>query len=184
LRKEARRNRRAIPGERAAAGALALRDRALPFFAERVRTTVSGYVPTRAELDIMPLLAALDAMGFRIALPAIVEGLELEFRAYRPGDALHPGIFRLQEPDSAADIIQPEIILLPLLAFDKKGIRLGYGGGYYDATLRSLRRRGAPVTSIGVAFDEQEIEALPREAHDEPLDWLLTPTRFFRCGDS
>jgi 5-formyltetrahydrofolate cyclo-ligase len=131
----------------------------------------------------MPLLDALHARGIACGLPVIGEGLELVFRAYTPGEPLIPKPFKLHEPHPDAPIVQPEIIFVPLLAFDRRGVRLGYGGGYYDATLRNLRHAGRTITAIGAGFDEQEMHALPLEPHDERLDWVLTPSRLLKCGD-
>ncbi len=92
------------------------------------------------------------------------------------------GRFGIHEPaDSEAELV-PTALLVPLLAFDRRGNRLGYGAGYYDAALRNLRSAGR-VVAIGIGFDEQEFPGIPREAHDEPLDMILTPTRVIACGD-
>jgi 5-formyltetrahydrofolate cyclo-ligase len=139
-------------------------------------TIVSGYAAMGDELDPAPLLARLAGLGFLPALPVIVgKGVPLMFRAHMPGDALMPGVWGIGEPSPAQPAVTPAIILVPLLAFDEDGWRLGYGGGYYDRTLRSLRR-AAPTLAIGIAFDEQAIDAVPHLDYDERLDWILTPS--------
>ncbi|MGO8951987.1 MAG: 5-formyltetrahydrofolate cyclo-ligase [Rhodomicrobium sp.] len=143
---------------------------------------VGGYFPVRDELDPLPLLQALHDRGLRLALPATQPGLALAFREWVPGGPLERGKFGLQEPAGTHCELQPNLLLVPLLAFDRSGNRLGYGAGYYDAALRNLRRRGT-VIAIGVGFDEQEFPDIPREPQDEPLDLILTPTRVIACGE-
>jgi 5-formyltetrahydrofolate cyclo-ligase len=124
----------------------------------------------------------LTRSRFPVALPAIRDSLILAFRAYTPGEPLVPVRFQLHEPPETASAVIPQILLVPLLAFDRTGARLGYGGGYYDATLRHLRASGRNVVAVGAAFDEQEMPALPFEPHDERLDYILTPSRLIRLG--
>jgi 5-formyltetrahydrofolate cyclo-ligase len=137
---------------------------------------VSGYWPIRDELDVVPLLSQLSAAGRTVGLP-VIEAREspLVFRAWRPGDRLEPRPFGLREPPPAAAVVLPDVLLVPLAAFDSRLYRLGYGGGYYDRTL-ALYRGERRVTAIGVAFDEQEVDRLPIGPHDEPLDMILTPS--------
>lgn len=137
---------------------------------------VAGYYPLRGEFDCLPLLTQLAVRGWRIALPAVpAEDGPLEFRVWTPGAPLIPGKFRIPEPAADAAIVQPAVILVPLLAFDAVGHRLGYGRGYYDRTIAALRRNGI-VTAIGLAFDEQEVPQVPADGHDERLDWILSPS--------
>ena len=137
---------------------------------------VGGYMPMREELDCLPLMAALAAKGYQIALPVIeTRGTPLLFRGWSPGDPLRVGNFDVREPLAAAPFLLPDILLAPLAAFDSAGYRIGYGGGYYDRTL-SLFRSNRRITAIGLAFDEQEVPLFPHEAHDQRLDYLLTPT--------
>jgi 5-formyltetrahydrofolate cyclo-ligase len=142
---------------------------------------IGGYHAIRAELDPLPLLAALHANGFCIALPCVSEGDDaLTFREWMPGSDLKRGKFGVAEPAATQPATQPSILFVPLVAFDRKGNRLGYGAGYYDASLRDMRAR-QPVLAIGVAFDEQEFPDIPREPQDEPLDMILTPKRVLAC---
>ena len=141
---------------------------------------IGGYHAIRAELDPLPLLAALHANGFCIALPCVSEGDALTFREWMPGSALKRGKFGVAEPAATQPAMRPSILFVPLVAFDRKGNRLGYGAGYYDASLRDMRARQR-VLAIGVAFDEQEFADIPREPQDEPLDMILTPARVIAC---
>ena len=142
---------------------------------------IGGYHAIRAELDPLPLLTALHAHGFCIALPCVSEGDDaLTFREWMPGSALKRGKFGVAEPGATQPARRPSILFVPLVAFDRKGNRLGYGAGYYDASLRGLRARQR-VLAIGVAFDEQEFADIPREPQDELLDMILTPARVITC---
>jgi 5-formyltetrahydrofolate cyclo-ligase len=109
-----------------------------------------------------------------LALPSIIErGAPLVFRRWSDGDATTIDMFGLTEPLASAEIVTPCIVLVPLLAFDASGTRLGYGGGYYDRTLTALRAAGK-IVAVGVAYAGQEVTELPRREHDEPLDAVLT----------
>jgi 5-formyltetrahydrofolate cyclo-ligase len=105
----------------------------------------------------------------------------LQFRRWSPGDPLRTVQWGIREPAEAAPVVEPDVLLVPLLAFDRGGHRLGYGGGYYDRTLRALRSR-RPVTAVGLAFAEQEVDAVPHLDYDERLDWVLTPLGAIRCN--
>lgn len=140
---------------------------------------VSGYLPIGDEVDVMPLLQALRADGHAIALPVVVQRhLPLAFRRWRDGDALEDGPLGTRQPIADAPKIRPDALLVPLLAFDRRGYRLGYGGGYFDRTLSALRRDG-PVIAIGASYAGQEVPSVPRGPHDEPLDWVVTERETF-----
>lgn len=135
---------------------------------------VSGYWAIRDEIDAMPLLTRLAGAGFVCCLPAVVgKGRALEFRVWTPGAALSHGPFRIPEPVEGALPAEPTHLLVPLLAYDREGYRLGYGGGYYDRSLRALRAERR-IVAIGMAYTEQLMPDLPRDAQDEPLDWIVT----------
>lgn len=135
---------------------------------------VAGYWPVAEEADVCPLLTALDQRGHRVGLPRVVgPGAPLRFLRWRPGDALVPGYGAIPEPAADAEEVVPAVLLLPLLAFDGGGRRLGYGGGFYDRTLAALRAR-TPIEAIGIAYAEQEVDSLPAADHDERLDWVVT----------
>ncbi len=130
---------------------------------------VGGFWPLAQEIDIRPLLAALHARGHALGLPLTPpRGHGLTFRAWQPGAALYPGRFGTLIPDGPA--MTPDILLVPLLAFDRTGQRLGYGGGYYDRTIAALPQ----VYTIGCAYAVQEIPAVPSGPTDMPLDRVAT----------
>jgi len=137
-------------------------------------TIVSGYSPIRGEIDPTPLMRKLAAQGAQLALPAVMpRGTSLAFRAWFANDRLMAGPLGILEPSPAAAEMIPNIMLVPLAAFDRRGHRIGYGAGHYDRTLAHLRKI-KPIAAIGLAFAAQEIEAVPALAHDERLDYVLT----------
>jgi 5-formyltetrahydrofolate cyclo-ligase len=161
-----------------AAAALSLAARGLPF-AIAPGSIVSGYSPIRGELDPAPLMQRLAGLGARLALPAVTaRGRSLTFRAFTPGDRLLLGPLGILEPSPAAAEMIPDIMLVPLAAFDRAGHRIGYGAGHYDHTLAHARKM-KPIAAIGVAFAVQEIEAVPALPHDVALDYVLTETQAF-----
>ena len=130
---------------------------------------VSGFWPLEGEIDVRPLLLALAGRGHVVALPDTpVRGEALTFHRWRPGSRLIPGRFGTLRPE--CDPLVPDVLLVPLLAFDRAGHRLGYGAGYYDRTLDALTER----RTIGCAFAAQEVETVPVEAHDRRLDAIAT----------
>jgi 5-formyltetrahydrofolate cyclo-ligase len=136
--------------------------------------TISAYWPGRSELDIRPLMTRLHDLGHPIGLPVVMgRGKPLVFRLWRPGDALEPKPFGLQEPYLSAPELVPAVLLVPFLAFDGEGYRIGYGAGFYDRTLAILRARSS-VLAIGVGYAAQAVAHLPRGEHDERLDWVVT----------
>lgn len=137
-------------------------------------TIVAGYAPIGSELDPYPLLQALAAKGAMLALPVVIaRDHALIFRAFAPGDVMVRGAYGIFQPSSDAPDVDPDIVLVPLAAYDRAGHRIGYGRGYYDRTLQSLRTI-KKITVIGLAFAVQEIDIVPRLAHDEQLDCVLT----------
>lgn len=137
-------------------------------------TVVAAYWPMGDELDPRPLMRRLEQHGCRLALPVVAaRGQPLDFRAYAFGDTLEPGLHGTVHPEMAAAPIIPQVMLVPLLAFDRRCYRLGYGGGYYDRTLESLREC-AQVKTIGLGFAAQEVAAIPRDGHDQRLDAIAT----------
>ena len=178
LRAAALAARDALSGEQRAAAAQAVATRGLPF--ELMSgTVVSGYSPIRSEIDPVPLMRTLAALGARLALPAVMaRGKSLAFRAWSPNDRLMLGPLGILEPSPAAAEVIPDIMLVPLAAFDRLGHRIGYGAGHYDFTLAHLRKT-KPITAIGLAFAAQQIEAVPVLQHDERLDYVLTESKLF-----
>lgn len=135
---------------------------------------VAGYSPINSELDPFPLMRAFAGKGAALALPVVIaRDHALIFRAWQPDEGLVRGAFGIFQPPSDADEVDPDIVLVPLAAFDRTGHRIGYGRGYYDRTLQGLRAK-KKITVIGVAFAVQEVETVPRLPHDEQLDCVLT----------
>jgi 5-formyltetrahydrofolate cyclo-ligase len=178
LRTAALAAREALSPEQRAAAAQALAARKLPLKITP-GTIVSGYSPIRSEIDPVPLMRQLAAQGAQLALPAVMaRGKSLAFRAWSPSDRLMMGPLGILEPSPAAAELIPDIMLVPLAAFDRLGHRIGYGAGHYDFTLAHLRK-AKPITAIGLAFAAQEIEAVPALSHDVALDYVLTETEAF-----
>lgn len=133
---------------------------------------VSGWYAMDAELDPLPLMLKLHDEGAILALPAIVEG-KVVFRAWTPGEPLQRAGFGTSEPEKSAPEVNPDVVLAPLLAFDPQGYRLGYGKGHYDGGLTRLRA-AKKIIAIGLAFDEQCVDKVPKEPHDQRLDYVIT----------
>jgi 5-formyltetrahydrofolate cyclo-ligase len=146
-------------------------------------SVVSGFAPLPDELRIWPLLRHLAGEGFRLALPVMQgKGLPLLFRAWKQGDGMDKGVWDILEPKADKPELEPDMLLVPLLAFDRRGWRLGYGGGFYDRTLGTLRAR-KPVVAVGLGYDQQQVDAVPHLPYDQRLDWVLTPSGPIRCAD-
>lgn len=144
--------------------------------------SVSAFLAIGEEIDPLPLLRRLWRDGFETGLPAMVgKGQPLVFRRWREGDPLAETLWGIREPFADAGEIEPDVVLVPLLAFDRLGYRLGYGGGFYDRTLARLRAR-KPIVAVGLAYDELMVDAVPHCDYDERLDWVLTPSGAIRCG--
>lgn len=138
------------------------------------KPVVSVYWPIRSELNTRALIEALAASSIRVTLPVMHKVRHpLVFRDFFPGDNLVKGPYGLSEPAEDIAAREPDIVFTPLAAFDRRGYRLGYGGGIYDATLAELRAKKT-VVAVGVAYSCQETDHVPREAHDQQLDFLLT----------
>lgn len=175
LRKEAAAKRSALTAAARESGAQSLVSHGLDFLPDRGHGTVSGYNRLGDELDPIFLLSRLAGEGHPIVLPVTPKArARLTFRSWSPGDELVEGLYGVREPSNDASLKEPTILLVPLLAFDANGHRLGYGAGYYDRTLTDLRSKGPPM-AIGVAFAEQEVDAVPHDQYDQRLDWILTP---------
>jgi 5-formyltetrahydrofolate cyclo-ligase len=143
--------------------------------------TVAGYMATKSEVDVMPALAALSIRHI-IALPVIAqESKVLAFKRFTPGDVLVKGAYGIEAPAPGAKEITPDIIIVPLIAFDRAGHRVGHGGGYYDATLGSFGH-AHPVLAIGVAFALQEVDIIPAETFDARLNIVVTEKEIIRIA--
>jgi 5-formyltetrahydrofolate cyclo-ligase len=173
LRQAAIARRDALPPDVCQAAADAIAARQFPL-AVAPGAIVSGFMPLKSEISPLPLLRQLAGQGARLALPVIAgRGKPLVMRAWQFGAPLDRGQWGIREPKPAAPEVDPDILLVPLLAFDRAGYRLGYGAGYYDMTINRLRAR-KPVTAIGIAFAAQEVAEIPTTDRDERLDLVLT----------
>lgn len=173
--------RDALSAEERADAAVALTVR-MPPLDLTSSTVVAGYAPIRGEIDPVPLMRSFAGNGAALAMPAIaVRDSALTFRRWTPGDVLVRGALGTFEPPANGVEVVPDIVLVPLAAFDRAGHRIGYGAGYYDRTLEALRRRRT-VTAIGLAFTVQEVLRVPAMSHDVRLDYVLTETGVFRFG--
>lgn len=148
-----------------------------------LHSVVAGYSPIGDEIDPTPLLETFHCEQARLALPRVDGKSEpLSFRAFSPGDELEIGVFGVKAPAARAAVLKPSLILVPLLAFDVTGRRLGYGGGFYDRTLAALRKEG-PVVAVGLAFEAQRVHRVPTDTLDQRLDYVVTEAGCFRCTD-
>ena len=173
IRKDALMRRDALPAAERANAAEAIAARAFPL-AISSGTIVSGFMPLKTEINPLPLMRSLAVQGAQLALPAIDErGKPLIMRAFTFGDALASGQWGIREPKADAPDVAPDILLVPLLAFDRSGHRIGYGAGYYDMTIGKLRAM-KPVVAVGIAFAAQEIASVPVTPRDARLDLVLT----------
>lgn len=135
---------------------------------------ISGYWPTSYEANVKLILEHLAKKGHKVCLPVVKgPGLPLLFRQWHPGDPLKEGTFNIMEPLPTASLLTPTHLLVPLISFDNRGHRLGYGAGHYDRTLKELRKQAVTV-AIGIAFEEQHVNELPISKTDECLDMVIT----------
>jgi 5-formyltetrahydrofolate cyclo-ligase len=173
LRRDAAARRDALAADvrKAAAQAIAARAFPLPIAPGAI---VSGFMPIKSEINPLPLMQKLAGEGARLALPRIAgRGHPLSMRAWAFGAPLARGQWGIREPTADAPEVEPDILLVSLLAFDRAGYRLGFGAGYYDMTLAALRARKT-VVAAGIAFAAQEVPAVPRTERDARLDLVLT----------
>jgi 5-formyltetrahydrofolate cyclo-ligase len=180
LRREALARRDGLPPDMRAAAALTIAERPFPC-AVAAGAIVSGFMPLKSEINPMPLMRRLAAAGAQLALPAVAgRGKPLTMRAFAFGEPLVAGVWGIREPGPDAREVFPDIVIVPLLAFDRAGRRLGYGAGYYDMTIAGLRAR-KPVIAVGIAFAAQEIPCVPTTARDAALDLVLTEHEVIDC---
>lgn len=143
---------------------------------------ISGFHPYLSEISTLELLHRLASEGWVTALPVVVGKNEpLIFRRWSPDEVLVSGLWGIQIPVDTAPEVSPDVLLVPMLAYDARGYRLGYGGGFYDRTLAKLRAL-KKITAIGVAYSGQEVEEVPHDEHDQPLDWIMTERETIKCG--
>jgi len=185
LKKEMRQQAKAVRGRAFAAHGNAAADsiarHGIAFAGRPAPGIVSGFLAIGEEIDPTPLMRRLMGEGYRLCLPVMEgKGKPLVFRGWAPGEPLAETMWGIREPLPEAPVLDPDIVLGPLLAFDTSGYRLGYGGGFYDRTLARLRAL-KPIVSIGIAYDEQKVDAVPHVDYDERLDWILTPSGPLKC---
>lgn len=174
------RQRRSEAAKREPRAAYALRDVFLDSLKVPTDTCFAVYMAQGDEMDPAPLVEALWHRGHRFCLPMVErKGEPLTFRAYCPGDPLRIGPLDILEPLTSSPIVQPDIILAPLLGFNWKGHRLGQGGGFYDRTLSSLRATRS-IQAIGLAFAAQEETELYVGPNDAKLDAIVTEIEYFK----
>lgn len=141
---------------------------------------ISGFAPFPDEIDPSGILAKARARGAQMALPVVIKkGERLTFRAWDWGQPLEEGVWGIQVPLASAPVVEPDVLIVPLLGFDHRGGRLGFGGGFYDRTLADLRSK-KPVLAVGVAFEVQRVFEIPLEPTDQPLDWIVTEAAAYR----
>ena len=173
LRATAQSRRDALPADERKAAAETIAAQKFPL-AVSPSTIIAGFMPLKSEINPLPLLHRLAEAGARLALPAIAgRGKPLIMRAWEFGAPLDRGQWGIREPKPDALEVEPDILLVPLLAFDRAGYRVGYGAGYYDMTIHRLRAL-KPVTAVGIAFAAQEVPKIPTTPRDERLDLVLT----------
>jgi 5-formyltetrahydrofolate cyclo-ligase len=173
LRREALARRDALSRESRAAAAEAIAARPFPVTIEP-GAVVSGFMPMKSEINPVPLMRKLADAGAALALPVVASrGKPLIMRAWRFGEPLAAGVWGIREPKPDAPEVFPDILIVPLLAFDRSGHRIGYGAGYFDMTIAALRA-SKPIVAAGIAFAAQEIAEIPATPRDARLDLVLT----------
>ncbi len=161
---------------------LALASHEFPVKPEAGKSVVSAFHPFRTEIDTRPLLGKLVADGWTTALPIIMgAGLPLVFRRWFPGEPTISADMNIMRPLDDAPEVEPDVLIVPLLAFDAQGFRVGYGGGFYDRTLAVLRAK-KKITAIGVGYSAQQVPHVPHDELDQPVDFVMTETGVLKCG--
>lgn len=174
LRGERLAARDAIPAELRLEFSLRMAELAGDHLSIEPGTIVSGFFPIRSEADIRPLMARLKARGARLCLPVVMDKETIVFRELVAGAKLVDTGFGTRGPGPEAAVLDPDLLLVPLSAFDAQGNRIGYGAGQYDRAIARLRQKGRHPRLIGIAFDCQEVAEVPYEAHDVRLEAVLT----------
>ena len=173
MRREATARRDALPAAERQRAAETIAARAFPV-AIPPGVIVSGFMPLKSEINPLPLLRKLAEAGAQLALPAVAgKSKPLAMRGWAFGTPLASGVWGIREPMPDALAVDPDILIVPLLAFDRRGYRLGYGAGYYDMTLTGLRGR-KPIVAVGIAYSAQEVDTVPITPRDARLDLVLT----------
>jgi len=174
--------RRRIAADRRRAAAQAVAGWAPDLKRLAQRGAVSCFSTYGSELDTAPLIAALARCGCPVALPIVTgRGKPLTFRRWRPGDSTRAGAFGIREPLETAPLVRPSVLLVPLLCFDRRGFRVGYGGGFYDRTIAAVRAERR-IAAVGLAFADQAVGRVPVGRYDLPVDSVLTERGLVICS--
>ena len=166
--------RDALTADERALKSRAIREHALAGLKVAAGCVVSGYFPIRSEADIMGLLDAFHQGGAAVALPAVIDRETIVFRAYDPAVPLADAGFGTKGPLADAPLLEPDLILLPLSAFDARGNRIGYGAGHYDRAIARMRQKGGNPRLLGIAFACQEVAEVPAGPYDIPMNGVVT----------
>jgi 5-formyltetrahydrofolate cyclo-ligase len=173
IRRAAVARRDALPADARAKAAEVIAARPFPI-ALKPGGVVSGFSPLKSEINPIALMRKLSDAGAQLALPVVAgRGKPLIMRAWNFGAPLASGVWGIREPMPDAPEVAPDILLVPLLAFDCAGHRIGYGAGYYDMTIAKFRAI-KPIVAVGIAYAAQEIDAVPTTPRDARLDLVLT----------
>ena len=173
LRREALARRDAIAPEQRAALSAQIVLQIAAVIAERRPRYVAAYASIRSEVDTLALLDLMIEQSSVACLPAVI-GERMVFRSWTPGSPLKPGPLGAPEPPAEAAEVMPDLVVAPVAAFDRQGGRLGYGHGFYDKAVAALRAEGRAVWLVGAAFGVQQVDTIPLEPHDIPLDLIAT----------
>jgi len=178
LRRERLALRDAMPGDSRIEASLSIADHGADALAFEPGQIVSGFFPIRSEVDLRPLMDRLRARGARLALPVVIDRQTIVFRELtRDGELVDTG-FGTRGPGPDAEVLDPDLLLVPLAAFDRRGHRIGYGAGHYDRAIARLRAKGRDPRLVGIAVDCQEVPAVPDQPHDIELHAILTESGY------
>ncbi len=174
LRSSALGRRDRLGARQRAAASARIAERVMAIIGTEVPGVMAAYLPIRSECDCRSVIDAVQARGGVIVLPAVSDPQTIVFRRYEAGMPLAAGGFGTLAPTPDQPILDPELVIVPVVAFDRSGSQLGHGRGFYDRAVERLRARGIRPKLIGVAFATQEVAAIPAEPHDARLDWIVT----------
>ncbi|MHA1157473.1 MAG: 5-formyltetrahydrofolate cyclo-ligase [Alphaproteobacteria bacterium] len=175
-----RRNALSVPFRKTASAAVCRN--VISVLSSRMPTCLSAFIAIQSEVDPAAILDWAHTQAVATALPVTSDAVEMVFRRHRPGDALTTGAFGTRTPEETAPLVKPDTLVVPLLAFDRMGCRLGYGAGYYYRAIDRLARDGRRPFLLGVAFSVQEVQHVPSEPHDALMDAVATEQGVVYCG--
>ena len=182
LRAEVLARRDGLGADKRADASQKIAERVMAIVAAEKPATLAAYLPIRSECDVRPIIERARGLGIAIVLPAVIDPTTLVFRGFGPGAALAAGGLGTLAPTPDQPILDPELVILPVVAFDRAGTQLGHGKGHYDRALAKLAVRGVRPKLVGVAFATQEVAAIPSEPHDVRLDWIVTENETLTMG--